>query len=465
MGKILSYYIMPHPPIIIPEIGRGEDEKIKKTKNSLNEIAMEIKDLKPKTIIIITPHGPIFRDAIAITNMPTIRGNFAKFGVQDVELNFDIDTFLTQSILEYANNFNVSTVLIDDKAIKRYKIEKGLDHGSMVPLYFVTKHYNDFKLVHITYGMLSKINLYKFGMAVEKAVENMDYDAVVIASGDLSHKLTDDSPYGYNKYGPEFDNKIIKLIENMDIEGIFTMDNKLISEAGECGLRSFYVLFGCLDKVKAKATFLSYECPFGVGYSVFKIHGIKEMESRLPKIEEAIKANKNTMVYSDAYLRLAKESLEYYIKNGRYINIPDYVPKEMLVKKNGVFVSIKKNGQLRGCIGTIFPVSENVATEIIRNAVEAGINDPRFYPITEEELDELQYSVDVLMAPEKATKDMLNPKKYGVIVRKGYKTGLLLPDLDGVDTVDKQLEIALSKANISPMEDYTIERFEVIRHR
>lgn len=125
-----------------------------------------------------------------------------------------------------------------------------------------------------------------------------------------------------------------------------------------------------------------------------------------------------------------------------------------------------KDGELRGCIGTVYPLKNNIAEEIIRNAVSAGTEDPRFYPVEIDELDDIVYSVDVLTKPEPVkSKDDLDVKKYGVIVRSGYKSGLLLPDLEGVDTVDQQISIALRKAGIAPNEKYTIERFEVVRHK
>ncbi len=131
--------------------------------------------------------------------------------------------------------------------------------------------------------------------------------------------------------------------------------------------------------------------------------------------------------------------------------------------KRGVFVSLKKGGELRGCIGTILPVTNSVAEEIIRNAIEAGVNDPRFYRVEEHELMDIDISVDVLTEPEEADKEDLDPRKYGVIVKDNGKTGLLLPDLQGVNTIEEQLSIALQKAGITSGE-YTIEKFEVIRH-
>lgn len=167
----------------------------------------------------------------------------------------------------------------------------------------------------------------------------------------------------------------------------------------------------------------------------------------------------------DPYIHLAKLTLETYVREGRVISIPEGLPEEMVSQKAGVFVSLKKNGQLRGCIGTIMPTTSCIAEEIIQNAISAGVRDPRFYPVTEEELPEIVYSVDVLKEPEPiSSMAELDVKRYGVIVRSGRRTGLLLPDLEGVDTPEQQVAIALQKAGIWPGEDYTMERFEVIRH-
>jgi len=137
----------------------------------------------------------------------------------------------------------------------------------------------------------------------------------------------------------------------------------------------------------------------------------------------------------------------------------------MTSKKRGVFVSLKKFGALRGCIGTIFPVTDSIASEIMRNAVEAGEGDPRFSPVSEGEIEDIVFSVDVLTEPIEASIEELNPKKYGVVVRSGKKSGLLLPDLAGVNTIKEQISIVLNKAGISENENYSIEKFEVIRHK
>lgn len=167
----------------------------------------------------------------------------------------------------------------------------------------------------------------------------------------------------------------------------------------------------------------------------------------------------------DAYVKLASDSLKYYLENKKYIKVPEGLPHEMLDRRAGVFVSLKKNGQLRGCIGTIESVRDSIAEEIIRNAVSAGIGDPRFFQVSEYEFSTLDISVDVLGESFPVTdRSILDAKRYGVIVSLGGRKGLLLPNLEGVETPEEQIDIALDKAGISEIEDYELAAFEVIRH-
>lgn len=169
-------------------------------------------------------------------------------------------------------------------------------------------------------------------------------------------------------------------------------------------------------------------------------------------------------IESDPLVALAREAIEEYVRFGRVKVAPNPLPPEMETRA-GVFVSLKKFGQLRGCIGTIEPLRANLAEEIIENAISASTRDPRFEPVTEEELDDLSISVDVLSHPEPISSMAdLDPKRYGVIVESGWKLGLLLPDLDGVDTVEDQVGIAMRKAGIINGEPVKLYRFEVKRH-
>ena len=162
-------------------------------------------------------------------------------------------------------------------------------------------------------------------------------------------------------------------------------------------------------------------------------------------------------------ITLARKAIEEYTKKGSKISPPEKLPEE-LKKRRGVFVSLKKNGNLRGCIGTVEPTQENVAQEIIRNAIQACSSDPRFPAITKGELNDLKISVDILGEKEKIDSiDQLNPEKYGVLVKKDRQTGLLLPDLEGIDSAEEQVDIACKKAGIVSKEDIGLYRFEVKR--
>ncbi len=467
MGRIKGYYVMPHPPIIIPEVGRGEERKAEATVMACMKVAGEIRVLAPEVIILITPHGPLFRDAIAITDSESIEGDMGRFNASNVRYNLKIDKDLNKNIMEAAKKAGIMTVPITERSIGEYNITCELDHGAMVPLYFINKEYENYKLLHITYGMLPKIDLYRFGEIIKREVEKSSKNAVIIASGDLSHKLSSDGHYEYNPMGSVFDSEVMRLLEKGDVEGVFKMDKELIDSAGECGMRSFYIMLGAMEGLKIKGRRLSYEGPFGVGYGIMGFDFNEDEErnfiDRLLQQREGERNDRRQR--EDILVRLARESLEHYVKEGKYLKVPTYVTEDILAEKRGAFVSLKIDGELRGCIGTIFPATENLAREIIRNAVEAGEKDPRFYPVEEEELDDIEYSVDVLMPPVKASREELDPKKYGVIVRRGTRAGLLLPDLEGVDSIDKQLKIALSKAGIDENEDYSIEKFEVVRHR
>ena len=165
-------------------------------------------------------------------------------------------------------------------------------------------------------------------------------------------------------------------------------------------------------------------------------------------------------------MRLARKTIETYVRTGKKIRIPEGLPEEMYSARAGVFVSLKEEGKLRGCIGTIAPVRGSVAEEIIENAVSAAVRDPRFHAVEPEELERLVYSVDVLGETETIdSPEELDVKRYGVVVSRGRRRGLLLPNLEGVDTVEEQIDIARRKAGIpEDAEDIRLERFEVVRH-
>ena len=459
--SINASFILPHPPLIISEIGRGEERQIQKTIDAYDKVAKEISDIKPDTIIVTTPHSIIYSDYIHISPGKKAKGDFGDFGYRDLAIETEYDEDLAIKISKEAENQGISAGSLGER-------NKRLDHGFMIPLYFVNKYYKDYKTVRISISGLSFLQHYEFGKCIGKVAQESNKKIVFIASGDLSHMLKDKGPYGYREEGPIFDREVTNAMKTGDFIRFLQFDENFCEMAAECGHRSFIIMAGALDGKKVDSDLLSYQGPFGVGYAIasFKVLGHDE-NRHFDKIYllnemERVKSLKEE---EDQYVRLARQTLESYVINHKLIERPDDLIKELVEKKAGVFVSLKLDGSLRGCIGTISPTADNIADEIIQNAISAGLEDPRFAPVTEDELLRLVYSVDVLGHAEKINSiDQLNPKEYGVIVSKGRRRGLLLPNLEGVNTVEEQISIALKKAGIDPNEDYELERFQVVRH-
>jgi AmmeMemoRadiSam system protein A/AmmeMemoRadiSam system protein B len=443
--SILAGFFVPHPPLIVPDVGRGQERIIENTIQAYQEIAHRIQALEPDTIILSSPHAPAYRDHFHLGDEPIISGTLARFGAPTISSTIRADSILVRAIQRQAELEGLPL-----GPVKRASSE--LDHGSLVPLYFLGSLAQKVRFVRISPSGLSLSEHYQIGRLVSKVVPS-NQRVVWLASGDLSHTLKEDGPYGKTEEGPVFDQRFTEMIKQQNLQAMFEWDPLFCDKAAVCGLGSFAMMAGALDGTTWKGELLSYEGPFGVGYAVASFI-VQESVMSQP-IEQGI----------DPYIRLAQSSLEYYLRHKKNMSIPADLPQELLDRRHGVFVSIHKQGSLRGCIGTIHPTQTSVAEEIIHNAIAAGTRDYRFRPIAVAELDHLEYHVDVLYPPEPiASKEELDVIRYGVIVRRGYRSGLLLPNLDGIDTVDEQVDIACRKAGISPHEPHQLERFEVIRH-
>lgn len=458
---IAAAFMVPHPPLIVPDIGRGEEKKIQKTIDAYEEVARRIGKHRPETIILVSPHQTMYADYFHISPGKGAEGDFGQFRAEQVAMEVSYDTAFVKELHQLAEERNLPAGTLGER-------EKKLDHGTMVPLYFINKYCDGYQLVRIGLSGLPLARHYELGQCIRKAAEMLDRNVVVIGSGDLSHRLKEDGPYGYRKEGPEYDKRIMEVMGAADFGELFSFSEDFCEKAGECGHRSFTIMAGALDETSVSAEKLSYEGPFGVGYGIcaYEVQGT-DKERCFGRQHELIERQRiaQQRAQEDAYVQLARMTVEEYTRTGRKPEIPEGLPEEMYRQRAGVFVSIKEEGRLRGCIGTIQAVQASVAEEIIENAVSAASRDPRFSPIAAEELERLVISVDILGDTEKiASPDMLDVHRYGVIVTKGYKRGLLLPNLDGVDTVEQQIAIAKRKAGIRQEEEAELERFEVVRH-
>jgi len=470
---LLGSFIVPHPPLIVPQVGRGQEKEIQKTIDAYKEVAHRIGDYKPDTIILITPHSIMYSDYLHISPGMNAQGDFGSFGVPEVKLEVSYDAEFVKALSVLAEEQGIYAGYLGEETTSpaqggRFMSAKALDHGTMVPLSFVNQYYTNYKLVRISISGLSSLIHYRFGKCIAKIAKDSDKRYVIIASGDLSHKLKENGPYGYAKEGEDFDLEVTEAISQGDFMRMLNFNESFCEAAAECGLRSFIIMAGALDGKAIQSELLSYEGPFGVGYGVAAFNITGEDENRhFDQIFEQKKRKEmeETKGKEDAYVTLARQSLEFYVKEHKRMKRPEGLLPELLDLQAGVFVSLKKDGRLRGCIGTISPTTESIADEIIQNAVSAAVQDNRFEPVQEEELPWLVYDVDVLSESEPIkTIEELDIKRYGVIVLYKGQRGLLLPNLEGVNTTEQQVSIALQKANISPDKNYTMERFEVVRH-
>ena len=458
MNNITAAAMMPHPPIILPNIGKGEEKAIADIDEAMKTAAKTLLDTDPDAIVIISPHAPAYFDYIQVSNTPHLRGDMGQFGDYadsfdfegDLELAAEIDRLCQQEGLPagtYAANHAT------------------LDHGTMVPMYYLKDGMKGRKLVRISIGGPNARTHYQLGTIIAKAARNLGKKVAVIGSGDLSHGQKAGTHYGYKPEGPAYDARIMDIMGKGDFLDLVEIPEAESEEAMVCGQKPFAVMAGTMDGLKPTSKALAHSAEFGVGYGICTYTDMVPDDARniLEQAEKADqKAYDKKTASEDEYVAVARNTINNFITYGKVKK-----PADLPEGPGACFVSIHKDGQLRGCIGTTEPTTDNLASEIMQNAISASTRDPRFPAVQPWELEDLDINVDVLSPAEAiSSPSELDPKKYGVIVTKGSKRGLLLPDLEGVDTVKKQLEIAKQKAGISPDDsNVSLERFTVVRHK
>ena len=460
--SVVGAIVVPHPPILLPEVGRGEEKKISATDAAYRKAAALVKELDPETIVLLSPHSVMYADYFHISPGRAAKGDMRQFHAPQVKIRAEYDSDFSEALAKAASAEGFPAGTLGERNAE-------LDHGTVIPLYYVNQFLTDYRLVRIGLSGLPLTDHYHLGQLIRQTAEKLDRRTVIVGSGDLSHRLKKDGPYGLAKEGPEYDERIMDVLSRAAFDELLDFDESFCDRAAECGHRSFCILAGALDGLSVEAERLSHEGTFGVGYGVctYRVTGLDPSRHCLDRWRDRQrKSLEEKQRNEDAYVRLARAAVNAWVEWRKRPELPEDLPAEMLSGRAGVFVSLHKDGMLRGCIGTIQAVKRNIAEEIVENGISAATKDPRFSPVRPEELEALEISVDVLGKPEKIrSKEELDVKRYGVIVTKGFRRGLLLPNLDGVDTVEQQLSIALRKAGLSEREkDFEMERFEVVRH-
>jgi AmmeMemoRadiSam system protein A len=433
--------IAPHPPIMVPDVGGEAIIDVRESIAAMAEFTARVVASGAKTVVIISPHAPLEADSFVAYTGPTLHGDFSRFRAAECRFTTSADLELLNAIAKYAAKKNFVVTRIADSV---------LDHGTAVPLYFLIENGWHGKVVALGYSFLSNEDHQLFRVSIRKAIDELARPVAFIASGDLSHLLKPEAPAGFDPNAQVFDEEVVEAIRANSPERIVQIDHHLRRLAGECGYRSMLVAIGAGEGLDPGCELLSYEAPFGVGYMVAQLTNVRSQPCD-PKVLPA----------------LARQAVETFVKHGEVLT-PARNESGILGARAPCFVSLKTHdGELRGCVGTIEPVKDTLALELIANAISAATQDPRFPAVSKEELSDLRYSVDVLLPAEPATLDQLDPRVYGVIVEDefGERRGLLLPDIAGVDGAHQQVEIAARKAGIPRGAPVRISRFKVERYR
>jgi len=341
----------------------------------------------------------------------------------------EIDSELGKKILD------ISSHLQEDQVAHQY------EHSIEVQLPILQYFRSDIKIVPIVLAYSTGATYKEIGKEIAKAIKDLNKEVVIIASGDMTH-------YEPQESARRKDNQAIDAMLDLDEDELLRRVNEL--NISMCGCAPAASLISAAKELGAtEAELVKYQTSGDITGDYSSVVGYAGIiiKKGMPPLA-----------------RLAKRAVEAFVEKGKPPQPEGLTPETR--ERAGVFVSIHRLGELRGCIGTFEPQQDNVAKEVITNAVSSATRDPRFPPIAPDELKDLDYSVDVLTKPEPIeSKDRLDPKKYGVIVEGGFRRGLLLPDLEGVDTVDYQIDICRRKAGIMPDEPIKLYRFEVKRYK
>lgn len=439
-NRIAVAALMPHAPVLIPAVGRGRERDAAATVQSMRNVSRRLLAAKPARIILISPHSPRRAGWFGWWGGQRLQGNLEKFGCPEVNLDLPNDAEFLQCLRGQSASLGIGFWEITDAS---------LDHGALVPLAFLVESGWAGPTAVLGLNYPGEAGLEALGLGLARAAATIQGPIAVVASGDMSHRLRQGAPAGFHPRASEFDQTFVDLLRRGDYGGLAHLDPALQSLAAEDVVDATRVVTAAVGKEAAQPEVFSYEGPFGVGYCVAVLY--ESLEGRgcdgesLPDIAKQAVAS-----------RLAGTRPEPIAASGEY-----------LARRRGVFVTIRnQQGELRGCRGTLEPQHANLVEETQSIALCSAFNDRRFESVRPEELPELHFEVSVLREPEEVdSTDQLDPEVFGVVVTAADgRRGVMLPQVDGLDTVEKQLEATRRKAGIGLQEPIKILRFQVDKY-
>lgn len=427
--------LMPHPPIVVPAVGRDRLEDCRATYEACCDFARRLVAARPARLFLISPHSPRRLDAFGIWSGKRLRGDLRDFGAPRAAVDLPNDTELAAALRAEAGGRGVPVWEIPPEP---------LDHGAVVPLWFLADAgwSGPTSIASLPYP--GEGDLAAFGAAAAAAASALTGPAAVVASGDMSHRTRPGAPAGHHPRAREFDRQVVDLVRAGRLGALQDIAPDLRELAAEDVADSATVAAAALDFRAHNVEVLSYEDPFGVGYLVAVFHdGDHDELEVLPA--------------------LAREAVAAHLQGRAPATPPP--PQGALAERAPVFVTLHRcsDRSLRGCIGSLEPRFDDLVRETADRALAAAFDDPRFPPVQAGELADLHFEVSVLGRAEPVRGlEELDPRIYGVIVsdREGRR-GVLLPDIPEVTSAAQQVDIARRKAGIPPGAPVQIERFPV----
>ena len=441
-SSIVFAGLMPHAPVLVPGVGREIAAQAGRTVSALSEIAAHLVAARPDTVVVISPHSPRHPEAFGLWLAERLHGSFASFGATDQEVALPLDrVFASQLEREMRRH-----------ALRSWRIESGdLDHGATVPLFFLAQAGWTGPTVVIGLTRTDAEGCDRLGETIAATAKILHRRLAIVASGDMSHRLTPSAPAGFHPDAGRFDAEFIDLLRRDAPENLKRIDPDLVQTAAEDVVDPTLVALAATGYATRGHRVLSYEGPFGVGYGVAIL-----FEPGEPPPDPA----GEMLTKLDDLPAIARRAVAAGLENAAAA--PSFRAGGELADRQGVFVTVRDaQGRLRGCRGTPEATAPDLLLETWRNAMASAFHDDRFAPVNRHELPRMHFTVTVLgpLEPEVSPED-LDPARYGVIVAaRDGRRALLLPGIEGIETVGQQLQIVRQKAGIGPYEPIEIQRF------
>ncbi|HVV70500.1 MAG TPA: class III extradiol ring-cleavage dioxygenase family protein, partial [Verrucomicrobiae bacterium] len=403
-GRVVFAALMPHPPILIPAVGRKQLKSASGTVAGMRLAALRLNRRQPETVVVISPHSPRKPSHFGLWSDSRLSGSFSRFGAPLVGLEFLNDLALVAELEAQARRVGIRTWEINTQP---------LDHGALVPLWYLAEEGWRGPAAVLSLNYQGEGCLREFGRALHRAAIRLGRRIAVIASGDLSHRLTLDAPAGYEPRARDFDREFIVCLRQGAYRDLEKVNPKLRNVAGEDALDSTLVAVAAANWEATGHEVLSYEGPFGVGYGVAILF---DLESAVPRLQGAPLPERCRKIWGEILPWVARQSLRAVLfETGEHLPTAQ---NDCLKAQRGVFVTINHASfGHRGCAGTLSPSCQNVVAETRRAACSAAFGDPRFPPVAWQEFSSLQLEVSVIEPMEEVTsKAQLDPERFGVVV-------------------------------------------------